>query len=342
MLWDPVNGWSPYGKPSHAAGITVGYNDTAQAFAEQLLNDRARELGNAGGRLRVTVGSYDPAGPPSEILAEAEITRPARASDRYVVARINKTYRTLDRQPGPQDVGKTFVPYDNRFMSKEAAEESARNSNDRYRPHLHGKTHIAVRAEPVPGTNKFRNLELRSLTGKARTSGDATQARRTSAAHGLGGEEPAAPARVVELDGKTVPLADCDWVEWAPCGCPVGTAAGRSVATEDRAWRDFYPRETDRERAQQQGYWWELMTHDRWSVEVADLMIAGCPHAGPAAETGAGRVTGRDKPAAPALPGGAGFPDFPLAPSASPAATSGRRPPGSGARDVHVRAGRRS
>ena len=69
MLWNPVTGWSPYGTPSQAAGITVGYNGTAQAFAEQLLNERAGELGNAGGRLRVTVSSYDPGGPPSEILA---------------------------------------------------------------------------------------------------------------------------------------------------------------------------------------------------------------------------------------------------------------------------------
>jgi hypothetical protein len=185
MLWDPVTGWSPYGKPSHAAGITVGYNGTAQAFAEQLLNDRAKELGNAGGRLRVTVDSYDPAGPPSEILAEAEMTRPEAAADRYVVARINKTYRTLGERPGPEHVGRTFVPYDDRHLSKEAAGESAANSNDRYRPSLHGKTYIAVRAEPIPGTNKFRNLDHPSLTAKAAAAVRATEIKAKAAEYGL-------------------------------------------------------------------------------------------------------------------------------------------------------------
>ena len=82
---------------------------------------------------------------------------------------------------------------------------------------------------------------------------------------------------------------------------PVGTAAGRNVATEEDAWTDFYPQEADRESAQKQGYRWELMTHDRWSAEVADRMIAGCPHVGPAAKPGTGRGPDRDKPAVPEL-----------------------------------------
>jgi len=146
-----------------------------------------------------------------------------------------------------------------------------------------------------------------------------------------------AAARVVELDGKAVPLAGCDWVERAPCGCPVGTATGRDTASEEDAWRDHYPREADRERAQKQGYRWELMTHDRWSAEVAGLMIAGCPHAGPGVKTGAGRVTSRDEPAAPAL----AVTGFPLGPAeglrpgsgtaalpAQPAHGTARRTPG--------------
>ena len=234
------------------------------------------------------------------------------AQGRYVVARIKKAYEPGGERPGPQHVGKTFVPFDDSTFTKAAAEERAGFLNGGYRFGPDGKTFIAVRAEPIPGTDKFRNLDHPSLAGKAKTSADATQERRNSAAPGLGEDEPAAAARVVELDGKTVPLADCDWVEWAPCGCPVGTAAGRNVATEGDAWKDFYPREADRERAQKQGYRWELMTHDRWSAEVADLMIAGCPHAGPAAETGAGRVTSRDRPAVPALVV-AGFPHGPAA-----------------------------
>ena len=143
-----------------------------------------------------------------------------------------------------------------------------------------------------PGWTAAENAEI--LDGLYETVGSAKPS-------GLGGDEPAAPARVVELGGKTVPLADCNWVEWAPCGCPVGTAAGRNVATEEDAWTDFYPQEADRESAQRQGYRWELMTHDRWSAEVADRMIAGCPHVGPAAKPGTGRGPDRDKPAVPEL-----------------------------------------
>jgi hypothetical protein len=109
--------------------------------------------------------------------------RPAKTADRYVVARINKTYRTLGEHPGPQHVGKTFVPYDDRHLTKEAAEESASGSNDRYRPSLHGKTHVPVRAEPIPGTNKFRNLDHPTLTSKA--AAKAAEIRAEAAKHGL-------------------------------------------------------------------------------------------------------------------------------------------------------------
>jgi hypothetical protein len=133
---------------------------TAQAMAAETSAERVPGLGNSS---------------PPAVPGGPDFPHPP--ADRYVVARINKTFRTLGRHPGPQDVGKTFVPYDNRHLSKEAAEESAKASNDRYRPHLHGKTHVAVQAEPVPGTNKFRNLEHPSLAGKAVAVAD-PQARR--------------------------------------------------------------------------------------------------------------------------------------------------------------------
>jgi len=97
-------------------------------------------------------------------------------TDRYVVARISKTYKTLGERPGPQHVGKTFVPYDDRHLPKQAAEESAGASNGRYRPSVHGKTYVAVRAEQVPGTNRFRNLDHPSLTSKPKVSKAAASA----------------------------------------------------------------------------------------------------------------------------------------------------------------------
>lgn len=85
---------------------------------------------------------------------------------------------------------------------------------------------------------------------------------------------------LVELDGATVPLNRCDYVLWQPCGCPRGvTLAGAGdVVTEDDAWREFFPRKRDRERAQRSGLRMELMTHERWRNEVSDLMRKGCPH----------------------------------------------------------------
>lgn len=89
----------------------------------------------------------------------------------------------------------------------------------------------------------------------------------------------------VEIDGKHIPLADCDWVLWAPCGCPAGVTVAQSRgghivnATEDAAWREFWERKRDIDRRKRQGYRVELMTHERYSAEVYDLMRAHrCPH----------------------------------------------------------------
>jgi hypothetical protein len=84
----------------------------------------------------------------------------------------------------------------------------------------------------------------------------------------------------VEVGGQMVPLNRCDWVKWAPCGCPVGvTIAGeRFAVTEDDAWKQFYDRKRDAERARRQGYRMELVTHARWSAEIKDRMMARCPH----------------------------------------------------------------
>jgi len=145
--------------------------------------------------------------------------------------------------------------------------------------------------------------------------GEETENASQSAAMDVGDSHRAAPDALVELDGMSVPLADCDWVEWAPCGCPVGTSRAGSVTTEEDAWKNFYPREGDRERAQAQGYRWELMTHTRWSAEVADWMKAGCPHPGPAAETGTEMNPHRLL---------VGEPDFPNPPVARPPASRGQ------------------
>lgn len=98
-----------------------------------------------------------------------------------------------------------------------------------------------------------------------------------------------------EIGGQMVPLSKCDWVRWAPCGCPTGVSlVGEGFAvTEEDAWREFYDRKRDADRAQKAGHRMELVTHERWSAEIKPLMMAPCPHqaAGESAAAAAGTET---------------------------------------------------
>jgi hypothetical protein len=91
----------------------------------------------------------------------------------------------------------------------------------------------------------------------------------------------------VEIDGKPVPLDECNWVMWGPCGCPWGvTMCGvhRSyrVITEDDAWKQFYDRKKERDIARRCGTRMELMTFERWKAEVCERMKTVCHHDDPA------------------------------------------------------------
>jgi hypothetical protein len=108
-------------------------------------------------------------------VATLEIAQSVEAEGRYVVARVKKAYGPSGDPPGPLHVGKTFVPYDDSTLTKAAAEASARSSNDGYRYGPGGMTYVAVRAEPIPGTNKFRNLDHPSLADKAKAPAAAGQ-----------------------------------------------------------------------------------------------------------------------------------------------------------------------
>lgn len=83
---------------------------------------------------------------------------------------------------------------------------------------------------------------------------------------------------LAEIDGLAVPLSDCDWVKWAPCGCPTGVTVARYAVTEAEAWKAFYDRKRDIDRAQRQGYRMELVTHARWGAEIKPKMTTRCPH----------------------------------------------------------------
>lgn len=82
----------------------------------------------------------------------------------------------------------------------------------------------------------------------------------------------------VEIDGKNVPLDQCDWVMWASCGCPVGVTVGRLSPTEEAAWKEFYPSKRERDRKRRLGLRMELVTHERWRTEIAEAMKGPCPH----------------------------------------------------------------
>jgi len=91
-------------------------------------------------------------------------------------------------------------------------------------------------------------------------------------------------ARIVaEIDGKHVPLEECSWVMWGPCGCPWGvTMAGErgsyQVITEEDAWKQFYDRKRERDLARKCGTRMELMTFARWKAEVSERMQTVCTH----------------------------------------------------------------
>ncbi len=83
---------------------------------------------------------------------------------------------------------------------------------------------------------------------------------------------------VVELDGVHVALADCEWVLWASCGCPVGVSMAEYDPTEEAAWLGFWetPEAVAVKRAE--GYRLELMTHSRYVREVSHRMTVRCEH----------------------------------------------------------------
>ena len=87
-----------------------------------------------------------------------------------------------------------------------------------------------------------------------------------------------------EIDGRYVPLTECDWVLWDPCGCPIGVTVGALpdgsmvTASEEAAWAHLYDGGREVARAQDRGEHLEFMTSERYRREVADRLGAPCPH----------------------------------------------------------------
>ena len=77
---------------------------------------------------------------------------------------------------------------------------------------------------------------------------------------------------MVEIDGQTLPLNDCAWVEYRPCGCPCGvlTAAfgDTAFATEEQARTEFTPLKRDRDRAIKRGFTLQLVTFEHYRRHI--------------------------------------------------------------------------
>ncbi|MBV2364284.1 hypothetical protein [Streptomonospora nanhaiensis] len=101
------------------------------------------------------------------------------------------------------------------------------------------------------------------------------------------------PELAVMIDDTPVPLADCHWVMWAPCGCPVAvctTTVGEEVtATVDQAWARFYAMDAGAREDRQAGYTVSLVSRRRWDQEVSPRLGAPCPHKGTTPLSNAGR-----------------------------------------------------
>lgn len=85
---------------------------------------------------------------------------------------------------------------------------------------------------------------------------------------------------LVEIDGQTVPLSECHWVLYQPCGCPTGTMYADYAPTEEAAWKEFFPTKRERDRRQRAGYRFELVARQRWHDDVMPKLGSdySCPH----------------------------------------------------------------
>lgn len=82
----------------------------------------------------------------------------------------------------------------------------------------------------------------------------------------------------LEVDGQAVPLQDCSWYSYSPCGCCSGVMMAESgddvYATEEQAWAHFEPNTALRKRDQSRGLRLEIGLRR----EVQAKLVMDCPH----------------------------------------------------------------
>jgi hypothetical protein len=94
---------------------------------------------------------------------------------------------------------------------------------------------------------------------------------------------------MVEVDGQTVDLKDCAWIQYRPCGCPCGVLSAAfgdtAFANEDQAQREFTPLKKDRDRSIKQGYTLQLVTSEHYRKHID--ILASCDACKPKQEAAA-------------------------------------------------------
>jgi hypothetical protein len=87
----------------------------------------------------------------------------------------------------------------------------------------------------------------------------------------------------VVINGERLPLHECNWTMFAPCGCVSGVMVADlsdrryqrdAITTVEQAWEHMYDSRIERERDQKRGFRFELMPR----CESIDLMKGDCQH----------------------------------------------------------------
>lgn len=84
----------------------------------------------------------------------------------------------------------------------------------------------------------------------------------------------------LEFEGELIAMADCDWVLFKGCGCPIGVCTGRHHEAESEAWAAFYDTGAEIAAAQSAGARIDLVKHEVWCAELLSRHMAGCTHGG--------------------------------------------------------------
>lgn len=88
----------------------------------------------------------------------------------------------------------------------------------------------------------------------------------------------------LEVDGQPVPVEQCFWMQFSPCGCASGVAVadlrGAPLITEDLARIEFTRTNTklEVERDKAAGYTMKLVTRQQYRDTYMEQIKGSCPH----------------------------------------------------------------